>query len=137
MEGEERTIPGADDDRARLEAALEEVPRGAVAISGVAVLLLMIGWFFVYILIFLPRGSVRLILVAGSVAVALVLYQRGQLTTPRENPGVVTLLLVGGFLLGVVLNAASDALRERGHRPPRLAEDLRALIAVAASVVVL
>ena len=85
--------------------------------------------------LYLPRGSVRLILVAGSVAVALLLYQRGQLTTPRENPGVVTLLLVGGFLLGVVLNAASDALRERGHRPPRLAEDLRAMIAVVAAVI--
>ncbi len=85
--------------------------------------------------LYLPRGSVRLILVAGSVAVAVVLFQRGQLTTPRENPGVVTLLLVGGFLLGVVLNAASDALRERGYRPPRLAEDLRALIAVVAAVI--
>ena len=71
--------------------------------------------------LYLPRGSVRLILIAGCVAVALVLFQRGQLTTPRENPGVVTLLLVGGFLLGVVLNAVSDALRERGYRPPRLA----------------
>ncbi len=85
--------------------------------------------------LYLPRGSVRLILIAGSVAVALVLYRRGQLTTPRENPGAVTLLLVGGFLLGVVLNAASDALRERGHRPPRLAEDLRALISLVAAMI--
>ena len=85
--------------------------------------------------LFLPRGSVRLILVAGSLAVALVLYQRGQLTTPRENRGVVTLLLIGGFLLGVVLNAISDTLRERGHRPPRLAEDFKAMLAVAAAVI--
>jgi hypothetical protein len=51
-------IPGAGDDEALLEAALAEVPRGAAAVSGVAVLLLMIGWFLVYLLIFLPRGSV-------------------------------------------------------------------------------
>jgi hypothetical protein len=85
--------------------------------------------------LYLPRGSVRLILIAGSAAVALVLFQRGQLTTPRSNPGVVTLLLVGGFLLGVVLNAVSDALSERGYRPPRLAEDLRALVSLAAALI--
>ncbi len=87
--------------------------------------------------LYLPRGSVRLILVVGSVAVALLLYQRGQLTAPQQNPGVVTLLLVGGFLLGVMVNAVSDALRERGHRPPRLAEDLRALVAVAAALILI
>ena len=48
----------APDEEAALEAALSEVPRGAVAVAGVAVALLMAGWFFVYILIFLPRGSV-------------------------------------------------------------------------------
>ena len=84
--------------------------------------------------LYLPRGSVRLILIAGCAAVALVLHQRGQLTTPRENPGVVTLLLVGGFLLGVVFNAASDALRERGHRPPG-SPRYRALISVAAAAI--
>ena len=87
--------------------------------------------------LYLPRGCVRLILVAGSVAVALVLYQRGQLTRPQENPGVVTLLLVGGFLLGVVVNAVSDSLRERGHRPPRLAEDVKALVAVSAAAILI
>ncbi len=85
--------------------------------------------------LYLPRGSVRLILIAGSAAVALVLFQRGQLTTPRSNPGVVTLLLVGGFLLGVVLNAVADALRDRGYRPPRIAEDVRALISLAAAAI--
>ena len=48
---------------------------------------------------------------------------------------MVTLLLVGGFLLGVVLNAVSDALSERGYRPPRLAEDLRALVSLAAALI--
>ena len=58
MESEQAGISGAGDDQARLEAALEHVPRGALAVSGVAVLLLMAGWFLVYLLIFLPRGSV-------------------------------------------------------------------------------
>ena len=72
---------------------------------------------------------------AGCAAVAVLLFQRGQLTRPQQNPGVVTLLLVGGFLLGVVLNAVSQSLRERGHRPPRFAEDLRALISMAAALI--
>src|SRR3954451_10441909 len=54
--------------------------------------------------LYLPRGSVRLVLVAGTLGVALVLFRGGQLTEIRENPGVLTLLMVGGFLLGVVAN---------------------------------
>ena len=44
--------------------------------------------------LFLPRGSVRVLLIAGSVAVAMLLFRRGQLTSLGRNPGVVTLLLV-------------------------------------------
>ena len=42
----------------RLEAALEGAPRGAVAVSMIAVALLMIGWLGMYFLVFLPRGTV-------------------------------------------------------------------------------
>ena len=48
----------AADEEAALDRALAQVPRGAVAVSGIAVLLLMIGWFGLYFLVFLPRGSV-------------------------------------------------------------------------------
>jgi Cytochrome c oxidase subunit IIa family len=41
-----------------LDAVMEEVPRGALALAGIAVLLLLVGWFFVYFAIFIPRGSV-------------------------------------------------------------------------------
>jgi hypothetical protein len=85
--------------------------------------------------LYLPRGSVRFFLVAGSIAVAVVLFRQGRLTSLDENPGVVTLLLVGGFLLGVTLNALSTWWRDRGHQTPRIVEDLRALISVAAAVI--
>jgi hypothetical protein len=85
--------------------------------------------------LYLPRGSVRLLLVAGSIAVAVLLYRRGQLTAVEDNPGVLTLLLVGGFLLGVALNVLSTWWRDRGHQAPRIVEDLRALIAMAAAVI--
>jgi hypothetical protein len=85
--------------------------------------------------LFLPRGSVRLFLLAGSVLAAVLLYQRGQLTAVDRNPGVVTLLLVGGFLLGVTLNAVAAWWKDRGHRTPRILEDLRALVSLMAAVV--
>jgi hypothetical protein len=83
--------------------------------------------------LYLPRGSVRLLLVAGSAAVAVLLFQRGRLTAVDDNPGVVTLLLIGGFLAGVAINTLATWWNERGHHTPRIVEDLRALIAMAAA----
>lgn len=42
----------------RVEAALEEAPRGALVVSGIAVGLLIVGWLGIYFLVFLPRGTV-------------------------------------------------------------------------------
>ena len=42
----------------RLEAATETSPRGALALSGVAVALMLIGWLGLYFLVFLPRGTI-------------------------------------------------------------------------------
>jgi hypothetical protein len=44
-------------DAAQLET-LRRVPAGAVALSGVAVLLLLIAWVLIYLLIYLPRGPI-------------------------------------------------------------------------------
>jgi hypothetical protein len=85
--------------------------------------------------LYLPRGSVRLFLVVGSMAVAVLLFRWGRLTTLDDNPGVVTLLLIGGFLLGVAVNTVSTWWRDRGHQTPRIVEDLRALISMAAAVI--
>ncbi len=51
----ERLEPGDED---ALELAMSEVPRGAIAVAGTAVALLMICWFAIYLFVFLPRGSV-------------------------------------------------------------------------------
>lgn len=45
-------------EQARLEQAMDQTPRGALALSGAAVLLLLIAWFAIYLFVFLPRGSV-------------------------------------------------------------------------------
>jgi hypothetical protein len=85
--------------------------------------------------LFLPRGSIRLILAAGSAAVAAVLYQRGVLTRIDRNPGVTTLLLVGGFLIGVILNALIGWWQARVKRTYRSIEDAQAISAIGAGVV--
>lgn len=46
------------DELERLEAAMEGGPKGAVAVSLIAVGLLMIGWLGIYFLVFIPRGTV-------------------------------------------------------------------------------
>jgi hypothetical protein len=42
----------------RLEAAMDETPKGALVISGIAVGLLILCWLLIYIFVFLPRGTV-------------------------------------------------------------------------------
>jgi hypothetical protein len=42
----------------RIDAAASESPRGAVAISAIAVLALLIGWLILYFFVFIPRGTV-------------------------------------------------------------------------------
>jgi hypothetical protein len=49
----------ADDiDEAALSAAMRMVPFGAGALAGTAVALLVLGYLLVYVLVFLPRGTV-------------------------------------------------------------------------------
>ena len=55
------SVPETADDGLSVEAidaALAQTPRGAFAVAGVAVLLLMLGWLAIYLLVFLPRGEV-------------------------------------------------------------------------------
>ena len=41
-----------------MENALRETPKGAFALAGLTVALLLIAWLAIYILVFLPRGMV-------------------------------------------------------------------------------
>ena len=47
----------ADLDEQQL-LALREVPSGAIALGGTAVLLLLLAWLLIYLLVYLPRGMV-------------------------------------------------------------------------------
>lgn len=57
----EGALTSIDDDGLSpetIEAALKQTPRGAFAVAGTAVALLMLAWLAIYLLVFLPRGSV-------------------------------------------------------------------------------
>ncbi len=45
-------------DEKRLEAVLKEVPRGAFALAGAAVAILVLAYLFLYFVVFLPRGPI-------------------------------------------------------------------------------
>jgi len=47
-----------DAEERALEEALQQTPRGAFALAGLTVALLILAWFAIYFLIFLPRGQV-------------------------------------------------------------------------------
>jgi hypothetical protein len=42
----------------QVEEALKETPRGAFALAGITVGLLIAAWLAIYLFVFLPRGSV-------------------------------------------------------------------------------
>ncbi len=54
-------VPGSleteEAENAALERALEAVPRGALALAGTAVGLLLLAWLAIYFFEFLPRGT--------------------------------------------------------------------------------
>ncbi|AGA30247.1 hypothetical protein [Singulisphaera acidiphila] len=83
--------------------------------------------------LYLPRGAVRLILIAGFLVVGALLHQQGRLTQVGKNPGVVTLILAAGFLLGVVMQRIMT-LWSHGGRIPRAIEDVRATFSLVAAI---
>lgn len=80
--------------------------------------------------LWLPRGSVRLLLVAALVTVgALVLRQGGA----EAQRGLVTLVLVFAFLLGIAISRVVRWWQRRRPEGPRLFKDLQALLGLAAA----
>ena len=78
--------------------------------------------------LYLPRGSVRLLLVAALVTVGVLVIQQGGLQVHR---GLFTLLLVFGFLLGLLLTRIAGWWQRRRPGHSRWFEDLRAVIGIA------
>lgn len=79
--------------------------------------------------LFLPRGSVRLLLVAALVTVGVLVYREVGLQALR---GLFTLILVFAFLLGLLLARVGRWLKRRRSSPSRWFSDLQALVGLLA-----
>lgn len=80
--------------------------------------------------LWLPRGTVRFLLIGGLVAAGVVVVRAGGEATQR---GMVTLVVVAAFLLGLLLTRLTGWLQRRRNRPWRPFEDLRALVGIGAA----
>jgi hypothetical protein len=85
--------------------------------------------------LFLPRGTIRFLMMAGYVAViAILLSQRREPFNPRTTPAVYSLIIVTGFLLGTFLSFLAGLIWTRGRYPKRIWLDLRAAVVLLAAV---
>lgn len=88
--------------------------------------------------LFLPRGTVRVLIFLGFSAVIGLLVYRGAPWRPSESPAAFTLLLIAGFLLGVVFRKVGE-WRESwtGRRTYRLFSDLRAVVTILSALILI
>ena len=89
--------------------------------------------------LFLPRGTIRFLMMIGYIAViAILLSQRQEPFNPRTTPGVYSLIIITGFLLGTMLSFIASRIWTRGRYPKRIWSDLRAaLVLIAALILIL
>jgi hypothetical protein len=80
--------------------------------------------------LWLPRGTVRFLLIGGLVAAGVVVVRAGGEATQR---GMVTLVVVAAFLLGLLLTRVTGWFKKRSGKPWRPFEDLRALVGIGAA----
>ncbi len=86
--------------------------------------------------LFLPRGSIRLLMVAGFTTVLVLLIRHGAPWRPAQSPAAFTLLIVAGFLIGVLSRKLIDWTTSwRGTRPHRIFSDLRALLTLISALI--
>jgi hypothetical protein len=82
--------------------------------------------------LYLPRGSIRTLMMLGFVGVGVWLYRENRLTTENGlSQTAITLFLVTGFLLGVLVEHLTP------HNIPRIIEDIRAVITLLAGAALL
>lgn len=84
--------------------------------------------------LFLPRYSIRLIIVAAFVGTAIYLYREGRLFEPKAVSLLGTIL---AYVLGTLVRGVSEWFqRRRNARPHHLWADIRALVVLGALAIV-
>jgi hypothetical protein len=83
--------------------------------------------------LFLPRGTVRLLLSLAILAVIALMVRHHEPLKPRNNPALYPVIVMIGFLFGVLSRLYTGWLLRHGRRPKRIWADLRASIAILAA----
>jgi hypothetical protein len=79
--------------------------------------------------LFLPRGSVRLLLIAALVTVGVLVFRQDGIQALR---GLFTLILAFAFLLGLLLARVARWVARRRTSPSRWFADLQAIVGLSA-----
>lgn len=83
--------------------------------------------------LFLPRGSIRVLLILGFAAVAFVLWDRGELQASMRDRNSTILGLVAALILGFVVKGIADLVTGgRAVTPRRWYENAKAVVALIA-----
>jgi hypothetical protein len=85
----------------------------------------------------LPRGTIRFVILLMFIAVVVVFVRKHEPLNPQTTPAIYTLIVIAGFLLGVVLSRFAGQLWKKGHEPKRIWIDLRAVIALLAAIMLI
>lgn len=80
--------------------------------------------------LWLPRGTIRVLLVGALVGVGVVVFRQDGAASQR---GAVTLALAAAFLLGLLLTRVARWWRRRRPRGSRVFEDMRAIVGLVAA----
>jgi hypothetical protein len=88
--------------------------------------------------LFLPRGSIRAIIVLGLGTVAYFLWEDGRLELTMENRNSAILFVAAALVLGFLFRKAADIVtRGRMTRPRRWVENAKAVLALAATALLM
>ena len=82
--------------------------------------------------LFLPRGSIRILVVVGFAVVAYFLWDQGRLTVDMRDRSAAMLVLVAALSVGLLARKLADALSRGAATPTRQAfENLKSVFVLA------
>ena len=85
--------------------------------------------------LYLPRGSIRTVIILGFAAAGWFLWDQGRLVLSIEDRNMAIFFILGALLLGFVVRKIADMLSGgKMTRPRRLFENVKAILVIAATV---
>jgi len=85
--------------------------------------------------LYLPRGSIRALIILGFAGVGALLWHEGRLEITPQSTAFTILLLAAAFLAGFLLRKIADFVtRGKMTTPRRWYENLKAIVALSATV---